>query len=481
MTLPFSAPRPVEYAPVPRPVRTRRAAGRDLPPGPRSFPGGLTARFLRDTPAFVLDLHRRYGDVSSFWLNGQLFYAFFSPEGVVDVTVKKQHSFIKGLGFERMAKVLGTGLLTSEEPIHLRHRRMMQPPFHHHQLAEYAAMMQRITREHLDGWSEGDEVDANHEFMRLTFQIVAQLLFGTDIDRYAEGVQHHMGVAIDRIERTMLPGLDRFDQSRLPYFAAFRESADYLATVADDIIARRVADAAAGVPLGDDLLGLLLAARDADDGSALSHDEVRDETLTLILSGHETTANVLTWAVCYLRDRDDLWVALADEAGEYLPEGEAPDLRRILAAPTAHAIMNEAMRLAPPVWVAPRRALEEVEVDGVAVPRGAHVLVSQYASHRSERFFEHPDAFMPERWTPEFEASLPRGAYFPFGAGSRKCLGDQFALLESHIILMELARMRRPRPIATALPKAEPRATYRPAGGVRSVVVGAATLTTSVA
>ena len=471
MTLPFSAERPREYAPIPPPIRRRRDVTVALPPGPRTLPGGLTARFLRDTPAFLLDLHRTYGDVASFWLNGQLFYSFFSPDGVVDVTVKKQHSFIKGVGFERMAKVLGTGLLTSEEPIHLRHRRMMQPPFHHHQLAEYAALMQRITRDHLEGWQNGDEVDANHEFMRLTFQIVAQLLFGTDIDRYADGVQHHMGVAIDRIERTMLPGLDRFDRSRIPYFAAFGESADYLATVADDIIASRVADAAAGAPLGDDLLGLLLAARDADDGTALSHDEVRDETLTLILSGHETTANVLTWAVCHLRDRDDLWQALAADAAEHLPEGETPDLRRVLAAPTAHAVMNEALRLAPPVWVAPRRALEQVEIAGVTVPRGAHVLVSQYASHRSERFFEHPDAFMPERWVDGFESGLPRGAYFPFGAGTRKCLGDQFALLESHIILMELARRRRPRPIAAGLPKAEPRATYRPAGGVRSVIV----------
>lgn len=474
MTLPFRAPRPVEYAPVPPPIRRRRDVAGDLPPGPRTLPGGLTARFLRDTPAFLLDLHERYGDVASFWLSGQLFFTFFSPEGVVDVTVKKQHSFVKGVGFERMAKVLGTGLLTSEEPIHLRHRRMMQPPFHHQQLAEYAALMQHITRDHLGGWIEGDEIDANHEFMRLTFQIVAQLLFGTDIDRYAEGVQHHMGVAIDRIERTMPPGLDRFDGSRIPYFARFAESADYLATVADDIIARRVADAATGSPLGDDLLGLLLTARDADDGSALSHDEVRDETLTLILSGHETTANVLTWAVCHLRDRDDLWAALATEAGEYLPTVKPPDLRRVLSAPTAHAVMNETLRLAPPVWVAPRRALEQVEIDGVTVPRGAHVLVSQYASHRSGRFFEHPNAFKPERWTPEFESSLPRGAYFPFGAGTRKCLGDQFALLESHIILMELARMRRPRPLAPGLPKAEPRATYRPAGGVRSLVVGRA-------
>lgn len=473
MTLPFSAERPREYAPIPPPIRRRRNAPADLPAGPRTLPGGLTVRFLRDTPAFLLDLHRTYGDVASFWLNGQLFYAFFSPEGVVDVTVKKQHCFIKGVGFERMAKVLGTGLLTSEEPIHLRHRRMMQPPFHHHQLADYAETMRRITRDHVAGWAEGQQVRAGDELMHLTFQIVAQLLFGTEIDRYAEGVQHHMGVAIDRIERTMLPGLDRFDRSRVPYFAAFKQSSDYLATVADDIIVRRVAAAEAGEPLGDDLLGLLLAARDADDGSALSHDEVRDETLTLILSGHETTANVLTWAMCYLRDRHDVWAALADEAAEYLPEGETPDLRRVISAPTAHAVMNEALRLAPPVWVAPRRALEQVEVAGVTVPRGAHVLVSQYASHRSERFFEHPDAFMPERWVDDYEGSLPRGAYFPFGAGTRKCLGDQFALLESHIILMEFARTLRPRPNASGLPKAEPRATYRPAGGVPATIVGA--------
>jgi cytochrome P450 len=350
---------------------------------------------------------------------------------------------------------------------------MMQPPFHHGQLDNYATMMQRITREHVAGWMPGAEVSANEELMRLTFQIVAQLLFGTEIDRYAEGVQHHMGIAIDRIERTMLPGMNLLDGSPVPYFASFKKSADYLATVADDIIARRVASAQAGGALGDDLLGLLLAARDADDGSAMSHDEVRDETLTLILSGHETTANVLTWAMSYLRDRDDLWGVLRAEADEYLPEGSAPELRRVLAAPITRAVVNESLRLAPPVWVAPRRAIEDVTVDGVDVPRGAHVLVSQFVSHRNERFFPEPDAFRPERWADGFEATLPRGAYFPFGAGTRKCLGDQFALLEAHIILMEFARSSRPRPIAPGIPRAEPRATYRPSGGVPSTIVGA--------
>lgn len=468
MVRPFAAPRPVDYAPIPAPIGARAATGLPLPPGPRGLPGALLPRFLRDTPGFLLDLHRRHGDAASFFLMGELFIAVFAPEAVVDVTVRHQHAFIKGVGFERMRKVLGTGLLTNEEPIHLRHRRMMQPPFHHERLDGFAAEMQAIVRDHLGRWPVGGRVSANEELMHLTFRIVAQLLFSTDIDRYADGVRRHMGVAIDRIERTMLPGLDRLDALPFPYFRAFRRSADHLAAVADDIIAARVASGARG----DDLLGLLLAARD-DDDRPMTHDEVRDETLTLILSGHETTANVLTWAIAYLRDRDDLWSALAEEARTALPEGEPPSTRRLLDAPVAGAVLAEALRLAPPVWVAPRRALEDVGIGGVPVPRGAHVLVSQFATHRSPELYDRPEEFVPERWLDGLEDRLPRGAYFPFGAGTRKCLGDQFALLEGRIVLLEMARSVRPVPVHARLPRAKPRATYRPSGPVTSRVVAA--------
>jgi cytochrome P450 len=180
----------------------------------------------------------------------------------------------------------------------------------------------------------------------------------------------------------------------------------------------------------------------------------------------------MTRALSYLRDRDDLWEKLRQEANQYLPDDQPPEIRQVLTAPTAKAIFQEALRLAPPVWVSPRRAIEDIEVAGVAVPKGAHVLVSQYASHRSAKLFENPDQFLPERWANDYEDSLPRGAYFPFLAGTRKCLGDQFALLEAHIILLEMARTKRPKPIAKDLPTAEPRATYRPKGGVPSIVVG---------
>lgn len=467
MAKPFDAIRPVEYPQKPEPVRkSRRALGGNLPAGPRQIPGLLTVQFLLDTPNFLLNLHRKYGDAASFSLAGELFIAVYTPEAVVDVLVKKQHEFIKGVGFERMHKVLGRGLLTNEEPIHLRHRRMMQPPFHHSQLDLYAAQMRDVVSQHLSEWKVGQQLSANDEMMQLTFKIVAQILFSTNIEKYAAGVQLHMGIAIDRIERTMLPGLDKLDNVPLPYFQKFRESANYLADVAQDIIETRVASGSNG----DDLLGLLLSARD-DENQPFSQDDVRDETLTLILSGHETTANATTWALAYLRDRDDLWTKLAREADEHLPEDSLPDVKRVLSAPTAKAIFAEALRLAPPVWVSPRRALSDVEIGGIAVPKGAHVLVSQYASHRSENFFPSPDQFLPERWDNDFESSLPRGAYFPFLLGSRKCLGDQFALLEANIILLQMAREKRLRPISAQVPKAEPRATYRPKGGVPALVI----------
>ncbi len=466
MARPFAAERPQEYPAKPAPIRSRTGLS-NLPPGPRDRSPLLTLRFIANTPKFLLNLYQTYGDASSFFLGGELFIALFSPEAVVDVTVKKQHSFVKGVGFERMHKVLGRGLLTNEEPVHLRHRRMMQPPFHHHQLDEYARVMQEIVHAHLERWEVGEEVSANEEMMRLTFQIVARLLFSTDIDQYAEGVQHHMGVAIDRIERTMLPGLDRFDSAPLPYFRKFKESSEYLADVAEDIISTRVASGTHGT----DLLGLLLDARD-DEDQALSHDDVRDETLTLILSGHETTANVMTWALAYLRDREDLWQMVAEEATTYMPQGQPPALRQVLQAPMTKAIFAEALRLAPPVWVSPRRALEDVEVEGIPIPQGAHVIISQYASHRNPELFPGPEEFRPERWLDDLESRLPRGAYFPFLAGTRKCLGDQFALLEAHIILMEMARSKRPHPVSSSLPTPEPRATFRPKGGVPSVIVG---------
>lgn len=476
---PFTAARPASYARVPPAVRSRKRARKPLPAGPTSkFPGELLWNFQKDTPAFLMNLRDKYGDSSAFFLNGQLFIALFSPEMAYQVMTSKQSSFVKGVGFARMRKVLGEGLLTNEEPIHLRHRRMMQPPFRRERLDAYAHLMTDLTREQIGEWANDSEIQLAPEMMRLTLAIVAQALFGTSARPYEKAIANSMGLAIDRIERTMLPGLQILDGLPLPYWRKFAQASDNLADIAEQLIKTRRDDPVEH----DDLLGLLLALRD-DEGVIFTDDEVRDEALTLILSGHETTANVLSWAFSWLASRPDLQSALAQEAKDlgWANSKRKPTVAELLGADesgtphtkVASAIISETLRMAPPVWVAPRRALVDVEIAGVNVPAGSHVIVSQYVTQRDPKWFPQPNEWLPQRWFSNLAKELPRGAYFPFGGGTRKCLGDQFALLEARIILLEVAAQMRliPAKLDEPMPKAQPRATYRTKGEVPMRVI----------
>ena len=462
---PFTTARPEEYGQIPPGLNRREAKRLALPPGPNpALSDLLTATFLIDTPKFLMILRARYGEHCSFFLARRLFLGLFSPEATYQVTVAQQSNFVKGVGFLRMRKVLGEGLLTNEEPIHLQHRRLMQPPFHHGNLDKYVALMTRITDEHLSRWEGEKEVDLNPEMMALTLNIVSQCLFGIDGQKYTRPIAEAMEVAIDRIERTMLPGLDRFDSSRLAYFQRFEKSADELATIAEEIIKKRLSKAPDQSTSDDDLLGVLLNLR-----GQISMDHIRDEALTLILSGHETTANVLSWAFAHLSNNPEAFDALKEESSrtKWLFDNRTPSYDELEEhARYATAVLWEALRLAPPVWVAPRIAINDCVIEGIKVPAGAHVLVSQYVTQRDPRYFPEPERFIPERWLDEsFERTLPKGAYFPFGAGTRKCLGEYFAIAESRIILLKVAQKWR---IDTPMPKAQPRATYRPQGKMRS-------------
>lgn len=462
---PFITARPTEYGEMPPGLNRKIAAKLELPPGPQPILSDwLTATFLINTPKFLLRLREKFGEHCSFFLARRLFIGLFSPEATYQVTVAQQSNFVKGVGFLRMRKVLGEGLLTNEEPIHLQHRRLMQPPFHHGNLDKYVDLMTRITDAHLANWQGEKEINLNPEMMALTLNIVSQCLFGIDGQRYTRPIAEAMEVAIDRIERTMLPGLDRFDTSRISYFRRFEQSADELATIAEEIIEKRLAQEESGKAESDDLLGVLLNLR-----NQISMNHIRDEALTLILSGHETTANVLSWAFAHLSNNPDAYEALKSESERvnWLFDNRTPTYDELeVHAKYTTAVLWEALRLAPPVWVAPRIAIKDSVIEGINIPAGAHVLVSQYVTQRDPRYFPDPERFMPERWLdPEFEKSLPRGAYFPFGAGTRKCLGEYFAIAESRIILLKVVRQWR---ITTPMPKAQPRATYRPHGKMRT-------------
>jgi cytochrome P450 len=408
-------------------------------------------------------MQKKYGNACSFFLSRRLFIGLFSPSAVHEVTVAQQHKFVKGVGFARMRKVLGEGLLTNEEPIHLAHRRMMQPPFHHGNLDAYVAIMHNLITEHTEVWKQKSTVDIAPEMMELTLEIVSRCLFGLDSHEYTQIIAESMEVAIDRIERTMLPGLERFDKSGLKYFKEFEVASDKLVDTAEAIIKKRLQS---GEIKDDDLLGIMLQMRDH-----ISIEHIRDEVLTLILSGHETTANVMSWAFSYLSKNPEVRKELEAEADHaaWITEKRIPTYQELEASsPITSAIFEETMRLAPPVWIAPRIATEDCVIDGINIPKGAHVLVSQYVTHRSADHFDNPLTWNPSRWlNTNLEKSLPRGAYFPFGAGTRKCLGEYFAIAEARLILMMVAKNFR---LDGDFPKAQPRATYRPKGRVKARV-----------
>ena len=461
---PFSAPRPSEYTAIPAPILRKQWQGDSRLPGPKPiFSDLLTPTFIIDTPNFLLSMQKKYGNACSFFLSRRLFIGLFSPSAVHEVTVAQQHKFVKGVGFARMRKVLGEGLLTNEEPIHLAHRRMMQPPFHHGNLDAYVAIMHNLITEHTEAWKEKSTVDIAPEMMELTLEIVSRCLFGLDSHEYTQIIAESMEVAIDRIERTMLPGLERFDKSAIKYFKEFEVASDKLVDTAEAIINKRLQS---GENKDDDLLGIMLQMRDQ-----ISIEHIRDEVLTLILSGHETTANVMSWAFSYLSKNPEVRKELEAEADRaaWITEKRIPSYQELEASsPITSAIFEETMRLAPPVWIAPRIATEDCVIDGISIPKGAHVLVSQYVTHRSADHFDNPFTWNPSRWlNTNLEKSLPRGAYFPFGAGTRKCLGEYFAIAEARLILMMVAKNFR---LDGDFPKAQPRATYRPKGRVRARV-----------
>ena len=335
----FDTPRPAEYPGIPAPIFRRNWRTQPELPGPHPLLSDwLTLTFIRNTPQFLSKMQKRYGNTCAFYLSRRLFIGVFSAEAVHQVTVAQQHNFVKGVGFARMRKVLGEGLLTNEEPIHLNHRRLMQPPFHHGNLDSYVAIMHKLVNEHINKWDGKSTVNLAPEMMAITLEIVSQCLFGLESSKSTAQIAHSMEIAIDRIERTMLPGLERFDKSALSYFVAFEEAANQLADIAEEIIQTRIAS---NTTHSDDLLGILLQMREH-----ISMEHIRDEVLTLILSGHETTANVLTWAFSYMSNNPQAAADLAKEAdqAEWIKEKRVPTFAELEASSTfATAVLNETL------------------------------------------------------------------------------------------------------------------------------------------
>ena len=314
-----------------------------------------------------------------------------------------------------------------------------------------------------DRWRDGEEIDAAAEMNRLTLTIVGETLLGTDIASDAGGVRGAVTAVLDAFPITMSPFAPILERLPLPAMRRYRSAQATLDSLVYRIIDRRRSAGDRG-----DLLSMLLLARDEEspDGAGMSDRQLRDEVMTIFLAGHETTANALTWTWTLLARHPEVERTLHAELDSVLASGPLdPDAAARL--PYTRMVIAESLRLYPPAWGIGRRAVEDFTIGGYTIARDTVVLVSQFLLHRDARYYPDPQAFDPERWLPERQASRPKFAYFPFGAGNRVCIGESFALLEAVLVLAALARRWRLELLDRAPIDMKPGITLRPAGRVR--------------
>lgn len=445
-----------------------------VPPGPGRPLLGTLITPGRDPLGLFMRLANQYGDIVHFKLAGDHAYFLNHPQYIRDVLVTHQKNFTKSRGLERAKKLLGEGLLTAEGAAHLRQRRLLQPAFHRDRIAGYAAVMVDHAARMRERWQEGTTYDISHEMMRVTLSIVGKTLFNTDVESQADEV----GVALTQVMQTffvsLLPGADFIEKLPIPVLRRSRLARERLDALIYQMIAAR---RASGVDHGD-LLSTLLSVRDdestqnesrATQPAALTDQQIRDESMTLMLAGHETTANALTWAWYLLSENPDVESKLHEEIDRVLA-GRLPAMADIPLLPFVECVVTEAMRLYPPAWIVGRRAIAEYRIGDYLAPARSLFFMSPYITHRDARFFPEPMRFNPDRWTPDFKASLPPFAYFPFGGGARKCIGDQFALMEGALVLTTIAQRWKLRLVPHHPVVPQPLITLRPKHGMKMTI-----------
>lgn len=413
-----------------------------FPPGPKNrFPTQNLRAMQYDPLRFLTRVADEYGDASSFRVARARLFFFRHPDLVRDVLVTKHASFIKGLALQRTKIVLGEGLLTSEGELHKRQRRLAQPAFHRERIQRYGEEMVVKAIAARERWRDGEELDVTHEMMRLTLAVVAKTLFDADVDDEADEI----GAALTEL-MLMFPILLHplapliLRMPFMPQVRRFRKAMSRLDRIIYSLIEeRRRANPVEQQSRGD-LLSMLLMATDVEgDGGGMSDLQLRDETMTIFLAGHETTANALAWTWYALARNPDVERELHRELDEVLG-GRTPSPADYPRLPYTEMVLAESMRLFPPAWGLGRYASSDTKIGEWDVPKDALVVLSQWVTHKDPRFWPDPEKFDPLRFTAEAKAQRPKMAYFPFGAGPRICIGEGFAWMEGVLLLATIAQ-----------------------------------------
>lgn len=450
-----------------------------LPPGPTGIDN---VRFVLGTASdFMGPLCRmaaEYGGIASTQARGRRIVAISDADAARHILVTNQDNYGKGIEYELLRIVLGDGLLTSEGEVWRRQRKLVQPMFAKRHLGDFTNQMTSATADALDGpllgsLREGELIDVNRAMMELTLDVVGRALFGADLTgataaRVGPAMNDVLTLGTRMARRlptfvaSMLPGMNlRRAISLNPEGRRFQGSIDQLEAVIDEVLRERSSSGSTG----DDLLGLLLSARDEESGEAMTRQQIGNELMTFMLAGHETTSNALSWTFRQLSLNPAARQRLFDEVDSVLGD-RTPTMDDMEFLPWTRACVEEAMRITPPVWMVGRKAMVDDEIGGFSIPAGSSMMVLITMIHRDPALWPNPEGYDPERFLPENSKGRSRQAYMPFGAGRRICVGSTFAIIEATLLAAMISRR-----LAFDLPRGavfEPDAsiTQRPKNGL---------------
>ncbi|WP_454561589.1 cytochrome P450 [Mycobacterium haemophilum] len=421
------------------------------------------ARMVRNPLATYLGLQRAYGDAVRIpFRRNRPLLLLSRPEHAEHVLVAHQRNYVKAITYRPLRAFLGSGLLTSEGEIWERHRGIIQPVFARRQLSGFAPDIVAAAQHRTAMWRDGDIVDVSAQMRALTLEIVGRVLFGAPLGGFAQRV----GDALAAVQHATVVGVllagampQRLSWGWLRRIPGVAGPANRLDGIVSEIIAQRRSQPRRG---GGDLLDLLLTAGDRGN-STLDDAELRDEVLTLMLAGHETTSNALTWALALLSRFPAARRRLEAEADDVLAgrPADADDVDRLCFT---EAVINEAMRLYPPAWTLERDAIDVDDVAGIPVTAGTTVVVPPYLLHRHPEFWPDPEGFDPQRFLTDTDR--PRYAFMPFGGGRRICVGAGFAMFEAKLLLASITQEYRLDLVSSGMPTAQAEITLRPRGPV---------------
>ncbi len=405
------------------------------PPGPKDALFGVKLYIdnQRDPLGFMQRLTRSYGDVVHFKIGKQKVY-LHHPDLIKGVLLSHYANFVKGRGVVRRNNFFGEGLLTSEGEFHRRQRQQTQPAFHHDRLGVYGAIMSKVAMDVSDSWDVEARLDVLEAMRQITLPITSQTLFGTNVETSHDEIIDAFRAGLTQF-RSFKPVPARIaDSLSVMHRRRLKQARVRLETLISKIITERRAQ---GDDRGD-LLSLVLSRNGGEGDTHGSDTQIRDEAVTLFIGGFESIATALTWTWYLLAQHPECERKLHDELDTVLA-GRLPAVSDVPRLPYTRMVLEESMRLFPPVPRLVRTAIGEYEAGRYTIPARSLVVVSQYLMHRDSRYFPDPERFDPERWTTPAKSSRPPYSFFPFGGGPRRCIGEGFAYMEGVLVLATLA------------------------------------------